>query len=358
MDRPKIPVDLILAKLAADARAAKHRLERARDIFHGPLATDIGTTPYELVYQEDRVRLKYYRPDAVRLKTPLLLMHGLFNRETLLDLQPDRSVVGNLLKEGAEVYLIEWGSPTRGDQFLTLDDHINGYLDNIVEFIRRRHGVSQVNLMGVCLGGTFGVIYGALHPEKVRNLITTASPTHFNTPKGLLHIWLQEIDVNRLVNAFGNLPGNLVNAAFLLLNPPRLLLDKYLGFMENMDNKDFVENFIRMEKWIFDSPDLPGETIRQVIKDLYQENLLVQGKMRLGGRRVDLGRVSMPLLNIYGQYDHLVPPEACEVLTTKVGSRDTENVCLDTGHVGIYVSSRFQKETVPKIADWLLARDG
>jgi polyhydroxyalkanoate synthase subunit PhaC len=358
MDRPKIPVDLILAKLAADAEAAKYRLERARDIFHGPLATDIGTTPHEVVYQEDRVRLKYYRPETARLKTPLVLMHGLFNRETLLDLQPDRSVVRNLLKEGAEVYLIDWGSPTRGDQFLTLDDHINGYLDNIVEFIRRRHGVLQVNLMGVCLGGTFGVIYAALEPEKVRNLITTASPTHFNTPKGLLHIWLQEIDVDRLVNAFGNLPGNLVNAAFLLLNPPRLLLDKYIGFMENMDNKDFLENFIRMEKWIFDSPDVPGETIRQVVKDLYQENLLMQGKMRLGERRVDLGQVSMPLLNIYGQYDHLVPPEACEVLTGKVGSRDTENICLDTGHVGIYVSSRFQKEIVPKIADWLLARDG
>ena len=101
MDRPKIPVDLILAKLAADAEEAKHRLERARDIFHGPLATDIGTTPYELVYQEDRVRLKYYRPEAARLKTPLLLVHGLFNRETLLDLQPDRSMVHNLLKEGA-----------------------------------------------------------------------------------------------------------------------------------------------------------------------------------------------------------------------------------------------------------------
>jgi polyhydroxyalkanoate synthase subunit PhaC len=357
MDRPKIPVDLILAKLAADAEEAKQRLEKARDIFHGPLATDIGTTPYELVYQEDRVRLKYYRPAAIRLKTPLLLVHGLFNRETLLDLQPGRSVVQNLLKEGVEIYLVEWGSPTRKDQFLTLDDHINGYLDNMVEFIRQRHQASKVNLMGVCLGGTFAVIYAALHPEKIRNLITTAAPTHFSTPKGLLHVWLQEIDVDRLVNAFGNLPGNLVNAAFLLLNPPRLLLDKYLGFLEHMDNKDFVENFIRMEKWIFDSPDVPGETLRQVVKDLYQGDLLVQSKMRLGGHGVDLQRVTMPLLNIYGKYDHLVPPEACEVLTQKVGSRDTENLCLDTGHVGIYVSSRFQKEMIPKIAGWLLARE-
>jgi polyhydroxyalkanoate synthase len=125
-----------------------------------------------------------------------------------------------------------------------------------------------------------------------------------------------------------------------------------------MDNKDFVENFIRMEKWIFDSPDIPGETFRQVVKDLYQGNLLVQGKLRLGERLVDLQRLTMPLLNIYGQYDHLVPPEACQVLTEKVGSRDTENVCLDTGHIGIYVGSRFQKETIPMITAWLLAREG
>ncbi|MCK9377843.1 MAG: class III poly(R)-hydroxyalkanoic acid synthase subunit PhaC [Syntrophobacterales bacterium] len=358
MDRPKIPVDLILAKLAAEAEEAQHRLEKARDILTGPLDTDIGTTPYELVYQEDRVRLKYYRPASPRLKTPLLLTHGLFNRETLLDLQPDRSVVQSLLREGFEVYLVDWGEPTRRDQFLTLDDHINGYLDNIVNFIRRRHRTPKVNLMGVCIGGTFAVIYAALYPEKIRNLITTVAPTHFDTPKGLLHIWLKEIDVDRLVNSFGNLPGNLLNAAFLLLNPARLLLDKYLGFLENMDSKDFVENFIRIEKWIFDSPDVPGETLRQLVKDLYQQNLLVQNKMELGGRSVNLAKVTMPLLNIYGQYDHLVPPEACEVLSRRVGSKDTEDICLDSGHIGIYVSSRFQRELVPKIATWLSDREG
>ena len=358
MDRPKIPVNLILARLAADAEEAKQRLEKAKDVLLGPLDTGIGTTPYELVYQEDRVNLKYYRPEVSRLKTPLLLVHGLCNRETLLDLQPDRSVIQSLLKEGLEVYLVEWGAPTRRDQFLTLDDHINGYLDNIVDFIRRRHGEAKVNLMGVCLGGTFAVIYAALHPEKIRNLITTVAPTQFDTPKGLLHIWLKEIDVDRLVEAYGNLPGSLVNTAFLLLNPPRLFLDKYLGFLENMDNKEFVENFIRMEKWIFDSPDVPGETVRQVLKDLYQDNRLVQNQLEVGGAGWISAQVTMPLLNIYGRYDHLVPPEACEVLTKSVGSRDSQDICLDTGHIGIYVSARFQKEIVPTIGAWLRERAG
>ncbi len=358
MTERKIPVELILAKLAAEAEKVQHRLEKAKDILLGPLNTDIATTPHEVVYQEDRVRLKYYRPlKEPRLKTPLLLIYALINRETMLDLQPDRSVIQNLLKEGIEVYLIDWGYPTRKDRYLTLDDHVNGYLDTIVDFLRERHRLPKINLMGVSMGGTMAVMYAALHPEKVNNLIATATPTHFDTDKGLLHIWMKEIDVDRMMDTFGNLPGDLLNIGFLLLNPARLVFDKYIGFLENMDDQEFVENFIRMEKWIFDCPDMPGETFRQFVKDCYQKNLLIHNKMEVGGKRVDLKKITMPLLNIYGRYDHLVPPEACKPLTRKVGSKDTADICLDTGYIGILLGAKCQKELVPRIAGWLKDRD-
>lgn len=358
MDRSKIPVDLIREKMAAEAERAKHRLEKARDILLGPLDTEIGATPHDIVYTEDRVRLKHYLPETPRrLKTPLLLVQALFNRETILDLQPDRSVVRNFLKEGVEVYLVDWGNPGPVDRYLTLDDHINGYLNNMVDFIRTRHRLPNLNLMGVCMGGTFSVMYAALQPEKVKNLITTVTPINFDTDKGLVHIWLKGIDVDRLVDAFGNIPGNLLTIGYLLLNPARMLFDKYVGFLENMDNKEFVENFIRMEKWIFDCPAIPGETLRQLLKDLYHRNLLIQGRMELGGVRLDLQRLTMPVLNIFAQYDHLVPPEACQPLCQQLGSRDTEEICLATGHIGMYVGTQFQKELVPRIAGWLLERD-
>lgn len=358
MTERKIPVELILAKLAAEAEKVQHRLEKAKDILRGPLNTDIATTPHEVVYQEDRVRLKYYRPlKEPRLKTPLLLIYALINRETMLDLQPDRSVIQNLLKEGIEVYLIDWGYPTRKDRYLTLDDHVNGYLDTIVDFLRERHRLPKINLMGVSMGGTMAVMYAALHPEKVNNLIATATPTHFDTDKGLLHIWMKEIDVDRMMDTFGNLPGDLLNIGFLLLNPARLVFDKYIGFLENMDDQEFVENFIRMEKWIFDCPDIPGETFRQFVKDCYQKNLLIHNKMEVGGKRVDLKKITMPLLNIYGRYDHLMPPEACKPLTRKVGSKDTADICLDTGYIGILLGAKCQKELVPRIAGWLKDRD-
>ncbi|MGB8425364.1 MAG: class III poly(R)-hydroxyalkanoic acid synthase subunit PhaC [Desulfobacterales bacterium] len=358
MEKSRIPVDLILAKLAEDAEKAHARAQKASDVLLQELDTEIAPTPYEVVYEEDRVKLKHYQPVVpVRYRHPLLVVYALINRETMLDLQPGRSVVQSFLQQGIDLYMVDWGYPTRKDRYLTIDDHVNGYMDNIIDFIRNKHGLPKINLMGICMGGTFSVIYSALNPHKIKNLVTTVTPTNFDTDQGLLHIWMKTADVDRMVETFGNIPGDFLNFGFLMLNPARLMIDKYVGFLENMDNKNFVENFIRMEKWIFDSPDIPGETFRQFVKDGYQQNLLIQSKMRVGGRRVDLKQVSMPLLNIYGKYDHLVPPAACEHLTGSVGSTDVEDVCLETGHIGIYVSSKYQKEFVPKIAGWLKDRD-
>ncbi|NQU63983.1 MAG: class III poly(R)-hydroxyalkanoic acid synthase subunit PhaC [SAR324 cluster bacterium] len=355
--KPSISLDHILSKLAEDSQKAQTLLDKGSNVLLEPLETGIAPTPYEVVYQEDRVSLKYYKPTVpIRSEKPLLIVYALINRETMLDLQPGRSVVQKLLSEGIELYMVDWGYPTRMDQYLTIDDHVNGYMDNMVDFIRDKHNIPSVNLMGICMGGAFSVMYAAIHPEKINALVTTVTPTNFDTEQGLLHVWMKHLDVNKLVDANGNLSGDSMNFAFLLLNPARLMIDKYVGFLEHMDNKEFVENFIRMEKWIFDSPDIPGETLRQFVTDCYQKNLLIQNEMVLGDHKVDLRKITMPVLNFYGKYDHLVPPEACEKLTSAVGSKDTEDICLDTGHIGIYVSSKCQKLFAPKIVEWLLER--
>lgn len=358
MAHPKIPVDLILKNLAEEAESTQKKMGRAADVLLGDLKSEIAITPYDVVYQQDRVKLKHYKTSIKKkIRTPLLLIYALINRETMLDLQPGRSVVENFLAQGVDVYMIDWGYPTRKDRYLGIDDHVNVYINDFVDIIRERNNVPKINVMGICMGGTFSVIFSALHPEKVQNLITTVTPTNFAIDTGLLNIWMRNIPVDQMIGTFGNIPGDFLNFGFLLLNPARLMIDKYVGLYESLDDKEFVENFIRMEKWIFDSPDIPGETFREFIKDCFQENLLIRNKMVVGGKRVDLKKLTMPLLNIYGKFDHLVPPEACEQLTGKVGSKDTENLCLNTGHIGIYVSSKCQREFAPKIAQWLMERD-
>lgn len=358
MEHMKIPVDLILRNLSEKQKTTHSKIKKATDVLTGPLETDISTTPHEVVYEEDRVKLKYYRPEKITTKAPLLVVYALINRETMLDLQPRRSVIENFLNQGVEVYLIDWGYPTRKDQFLTIGDHVNGYMDNIVDFIRAEKGIPKVNIMGICMGGVFSIIYSALHADKVKNLVTTVTPTNFDTDKGLLNIWMKNTDAQLLGDAYSNMPGDIMNLGFLLLNPARLVIDKYVGFLNNMDNKNYVENFVRMEKWIFDSPDVPAATFKEFICKCFKQNLLIQSKMTIDGERVDLKNITMPVINFYGKFDHLVPPEACDQFTSKVGSNDTEDICFNTGHIGIYVSSKCQQEFAPKIAGWLRERDG
>lgn len=325
------------------------------------LNTEIATTPYEVVYTEDRVRLKHYRPENGKgkgVKTPLLIVYALINRETMLDLQPDKSVIRNFLAEGVEVYVLEWGYPMRKDRWLTLADHIEGYMDHVVDFILKEKNLPKLNLMGICMGGTMSVIYASLHPEKVKNLVTTVTPTWFDTEEGLLHLWMRDTHVERVVEACGNMPGDVMNMGFLMLNPAKLMVEKYSDLMTRLNDRDFLENFIRMEKWIFDSPDVPGATFLEFVTAFYRENRLLNGRMELDGEPVDVKRITMPLLNIYAKYDHLVPPSACDRLTQAVGSADVQDLCLETGHIGIYVSSKCQRDFVPRIVGWLKERDG
>jgi polyhydroxyalkanoate synthase len=184
------------------------------------------------------------------------------------------------------------------------------------------------------------------------------APIDFDTKDGLLNVWAQDMDIDQMVDVLGNIPGDFMNLGFLMLKPFQLIIDKYVGFTETMDRPASVENFLRMERWIFDSPDQAGETIRKFINDLYKDNKLVKGTFELGGRTVDLGRITMPVLNIYGEKDHLVPPACSIPLNDLVGSKDTERLAFDLGHIGLYVSSRSQKELGPSIIRWLGDRDG
>jgi len=162
--------------------------------------------------------------------------------------------------------------------------------------------------------------------------------------------------VDLLVDTLGNVPGALLNFAFLSLSPFRLAGQKYVDLVDIFDDAQALKNFLRMEKWIFDSPDQAGEAFRQFAKDFFQQNKLVKGEVMIGDRRVNLHEVVMPVLNVYAAQDHRVPPAASRALAKCCGSRDYSELSFRGGHIGIYVSSRAQREVPPAIAAWLLAR--
>jgi polyhydroxyalkanoate synthase len=319
---------------------------------------DVGTAAKELIYEEDKLKLYRYKAEADKAcGVPVLVVYALVNRPYMLDIQPDRSFIRNLLKLGLDVYIIDWGYPTQSDRYLSMDDYINGYIDNCVEAVRKSAKSEKVSLMGVCQGGTFSAIYSALHPEKVQNLITLVAPFDFSTNDGLLFNWSKTMDIDALVDAYGVVPGNILNDGFLMLMPFNLNIKKYIDMLDVMEDKEKLLNFLRMEKWIFDSPGQAGECLRQFVKDCYQGNKLVKGKLKLGNKTVDLSKITMPILNIYASADHLVPPAATKPFNDLVGSEDKTLYEFQGGHIGVFVGSRSQKELAPAISKWLIQRD-
>ncbi len=318
---------------------------------------DFGATPREEVWRDGKVVLYRFRGNRTpTAKVPLLISYALVNRPYMVDLQEDRSLVKGLLERGEDVYAIDWGYPDRSDRFLTLEDYIERFLGGAVDHLREAYGLPAVNLLGICQGGVFSLCYASLNPEKIKNLITMVTPVDFHTEDNMLSNWNREIDVDLLVDTLGNVPADMMNLTYLMLKPWRLFAQKYVGMVDILDDKKAMEDFLRMEKWIFDSPDQAGEAFRDFSKQFFQENRFVKGGVTVGGRDVDLGMVDMPILNIYAEQDHLVPPNASRPLRTMAGTEDYTELSFRGGHIGIYVSSRAQKEVPQTIHDWLAKR--
>ncbi len=351
------PLSITPDRLANEALRFQHKLSAGLQSLRQVGDYDYGATAKEEIWRDGKVVLyRYIGARAPTAKVPLLVCYALVNRPYMVDLQSDRSLVRGLLERGEDVYIIDWGYPDRSDRYLTLEDYIERFLGGAIDVLRRRSGLEAVNLLGICQGGSFSLCYAALHPDKVKNLITMVTPVDFHTEDNMLSNWTRDMDVDLFVDTLGNVPADMMNFCYLTLKPWRLFVQKYVGLVDILDDPGAIEDFLRMEKWIFDSPDQAGEAFRQFIKQFYHANGFINGGIDIGGREVDLGFVDMPVLNIFAEQDHLVPPDASRALKGVVGTDDYSELSFRGGHIGIYVSSRAQKEVPTAIHDWLAKR--
>lgn len=316
---------------------------------------DVWQTPFDIIHQDGIFRLLHYRPMVEKVApVPVLIVFAFINRPYIMDLQPDRSVVRRLLESGLNVYMIDWGYPSQAHRFLDVEDYIE-FMDTSMDIVRKETSQSKVTLHGYCLGGTLSVVYAALYPEKVKNLVLQATPIKFDID-GILNLWAKHLNPDKIVNALGNAPGSFLNIGFLLANPIILVYGKYTYLFEEEVAPQATNYFFRMEKWIFDNPDVPGEVYRRYIKEWYQQDLLIKSEFKVGGQRVDLKRIDMPLLILVAERDHIAPPASSKPLLEAVSSSDKESLIVLAGHVGISVSRGVHREFWPKICEWIKTR--
>ena len=357
------------ATLATELAAARDKLARGlrrlADVSEDDLA--IATVPRDEVWREDMVRLYRCRPIVDKPRaTPILIVYALVGRFQMIDLEAERSLVRKLLGEAFDVYFVDWGLPARAQRWLTIDDYVSGYLNTCVDVIRARSGQDDINVLGICQGGVFTACHAALFPDKVRNLALTVTPIDFHGDKedpqagsGYMNQWTRALtseDIDDLVDAYGGAPGSMVGFAFLMMNPVSNLTKYTIDLIDVMADDARLLSFLRMERWIADRPDHPGEVLRQWFKDLYQENKLIRNELVLGRRRVDLREITMPVLNIYATGDTIIPVACSKGMGEHFGTRDYTELAVPGGHIGTFVGNKAQKILAPTLADWFKSR--
>lgn len=361
---PKAPPSSPLSREEIDRQVAKS-IERtlARNIpgLAVPeldLDLEVGQTPKELVYTCDTLRLYHYRPVHDEIyRVPLLVVMSPVARGYILDLAPGQSLIEYLLLQGYDVYMIDWAPPRREHAHLGLAAYIDDMLDGAVEHVRNESGEPEVSFVGYCMGGMLASIYTALHPHRgVKNLVCFTTPINADGMT-LYKQWVESkaFDVDRLVAELGVIPGDLINASIQALRPLQRSANQ-LQLLNNVDNDAFVKANLRFDRWAADQLPLPGELMRDFVRDFLRGNHLVAGDFPVGDKTVDLGKIRVPFLHVAAEYDHIVPTAASRDLIGLIGSKDKQEIVIKGGHVSLVAGGNAVYRLWPQLDRWLAPR--
>ena len=323
----------------------------------------IAQTPKELVWALNKTKLYRYTPVVPaerRYPIPLLLVFAIMNRPYILDLRPGHSFVEFMVRSGFDVYLLDWGRPGYEDRGMKLDDYAMEYLPRAIRKMKAIADSEEFSMLGWCIGALLTTIYAAMRSaDGLRNLLLLTAPLDFSDRS---HItfgrWTDEryFDVEKVLSAFGNMPGEMIDYGAKALKPVDNYITNYCKLWDNLDNPRAVEAWHAMNTWVTDNIPMAGAAYRQLIVELYRKNALIQNQLHVMGERVDLGRIRANLLTVIASGDHITPPCQSEAIINKVSSTDKESYHIPGGHIGIMAGSSAHRTTWPHIEQWLSAR--
>lgn len=341
-------------RLRSEAKRMLQRQANALNYLSSPRPA-VGMTPKTLLHRRGTLNLYHYHATADEVyRVPLLLVMATTNKAYIFDLAKGQSLIEFLLHRGYDVYVVDWSPPTRAEQHLKIENYVLDFIPDCLRRVQEHSGSEDVSLVGYCMAGILASIYTALHPEgPVKNLVCFTTPIDWSQVAWQRIVANPEVfDVDRLVDRLGIIPPRMIQNAFDMLRPAGRIAGQ-LRLWDNLWNAEYVKGYRIMNGWGDDTLPLAGDYYRQIVKELVWKNGLHNGSLRIGGRPVDLGQISVPLLHVVAQYDSLVPPACARPLLEKVSSTDKEELVLPGGHVSLVAGPSAVKRLWPALDQWL-----
>lgn len=353
-----------MPKTPEELQNEMHRIETEARTLLRVMTTKaaIAQTPKETIWTFNKAKLYRYIPVVPveqRHRIPLFLVFALMSRPYILDLRPGASFIEYMVKQGYDVYLLDWGTPGPEDKDLKFDDYVLTYLTRAIRKIKAVSESDEFSMLGWCIGAIASTIYAALRPDDgLKNLILLTAPLDFSDKSsgGFVRWTNDSFDADKIADALGIIPGEMLDYGAKALKPVENYVGAYLNLWDNLDNPRVVESWHAMQTWLNDLIPMTGGLFRQIVKNLYQQNQLINSDLVIRGERVDLSHIRASLLNVIALADHISPPCQSESIMDKVSSEDKLMLKIKGGHIGMMAGSSAVKHTWPQIDEWLGAR--
>lgn len=351
--------DSLTKKYQAELEQAVKRYSKTLGYIDRPPEVPVGQTPKEVIWTRNKAKLYHYIPQSKRkYSEPLLLIFSLMNKPFIIDLRPGSSMIEFLVRNGFEVYLLDWGIPGPEDSEMKLDDYVMDFMPRVIKQTLRHSKAEELNVIGYCLGAALSMCYTATHPDApIKNFVTLTVPLDYSD-KTLFNDWLnpKNINLTRFLEAYGNIPGEFLDFGMRMKDPVPGFITSYTGFFDKVLDDRAIESWISMQKWMSEPIPFAGATFKQCAEEMWLKNKLVKNELELRGQRVDLRNIKMSYLNVLAERDQIVPSCQSDMALDCVGSQDKEQVVLPGGHIGLAVGRTAVKGLWPKLDNWFSTR--
>jgi polyhydroxyalkanoate synthase len=322
--------------LAEDIEAGGGDLKiRQSDTNMFEVGRNLAVTPGKVVYQNELMQLIQYEASTPTvLKRPLLIVPPWINKFYVLDLTPEKSFIKWCVDQGLTVFVISWVNPDARLKNKSFEDYMRDGILAALDVIKKATGESKVNAIGYCVGGTLLAItlayLAAKREERIASATFFAAQVDFSHA-GDLKVFVDEDQLEALerrMNARGYLEGKKMANAFNLLRSNDLIWP-YV-----------INNYLRGKApfpfdllyWNSDATRMPAANHSFYLRNCYLNNQLTKGEMEIGGVRLDLKKVRIPIYNLATKEDHIAPAKSVLLGSTYFGG-PVRFVLSGSGHI-------------------------
>jgi poly(3-hydroxyalkanoate) synthetase len=317
------------------------------------------SSAHEIVFDAPLARLRDFSARPARGVVPTLVLPPQAGHDScIVDYSPEQSQMRTIVASGlSRAYTLDWAAATRQTADASIDDYLD-VIDHAVE-----HCGGRVNLIGDCQGGWLATIYAALAPENINTLTIAGAPVDFHAGEpviGDVMRWLAPDGDLRFYEALvisggGVLKGRHMLSGFIMIQPGAEI-SRQLELLCKLGDAEHVARYKEFENWFKHTQDIPGTFYLWIVRNLFRDNSLIEGKLDVRGRRVRLESLTMPLNLLAGASDHITPPDQVFALADYVGtpSEQIRRRISSGGHLGLFMGHEaLRKHWPPMLAEVL-----